>query len=156
MTALQAIVLALVQGVTELFPISSLGHAVILPALLHWNIDENAEGFLPFLVVMHLGTALALIAYFWRDWLDFAPRGAHPARTEGAGRAAALLPGGRRHHPGGHRRLRVREAAAARFRLAEARGGLPDRQRRDAVRRRALRGQGDTIPLGRLGWGRRW
>jgi undecaprenyl-diphosphatase len=72
MTALQAIILALVQGVTELFPISSLGHAVLLPALLHWNVDENAPGFLPFLVVMHLGTALALIAYFWRDWLDFA------------------------------------------------------------------------------------
>jgi undecaprenyl-diphosphatase len=72
MTAFQAIVLAIVQGITELFPISSLGHAVLIPALLHWNIDENAEGFLPFLVVMHLGTALALIAYFWRDWLDFA------------------------------------------------------------------------------------
>jgi undecaprenyl-diphosphatase len=72
MTAFQAIVLAIVQGITELFPISSLGHAVLLPALLHWKVDENAEGFLPFLVVMHLGTALALIAYFWRDWLDFA------------------------------------------------------------------------------------
>ena len=72
MTALQAIVLAIVQGVTELFPISSLGHAVILPALLHWNVDENADGFLPFLVVMHLGTAFALLLYFWRDWWDFA------------------------------------------------------------------------------------
>jgi undecaprenyl-diphosphatase len=72
MTVIQAIVLAIVQGVTELFPISSLGHAVLLPALLHWNIDENAPGFLPFLVVMHLGTAAALLAYFWRDWWDFA------------------------------------------------------------------------------------
>jgi undecaprenyl-diphosphatase len=72
MTALQAIVLAVVQGITELFPISSLGHAVILPAVLHWPIDENDPGFLPFLVVMHLGTATALILYFWRDWLDFA------------------------------------------------------------------------------------
>ncbi len=71
MTTLQAIILAIVQGVTELFPISSLGHAVILPALLHWNIDENAEGFLPFLAVMHLGTAIALLAYFWRDWWGF-------------------------------------------------------------------------------------
>ena len=66
MTSLQAIVMAILQGVTELFPISSLGHAVILPALLHWNIDQNAEGFLPFLAVMHLGTALALLVYFWR------------------------------------------------------------------------------------------
>ncbi len=72
MTAIQAIVLAIVQGVTELFPISSLGHAVLIPALLHWSVDENATGFLPFLVVMHLGTALALIVYFWRDWWDFA------------------------------------------------------------------------------------
>src|ERR1700743_1800495 len=58
MTALQAIILAIVQGVTELFPISSLGHAVILPALLGWKVDENSDSFLPFLVVMHLGTAV--------------------------------------------------------------------------------------------------
>jgi undecaprenyl-diphosphatase len=72
MSALQAIILAIVQGITELFPISSLGHAVIMPPLLGWRIDENSEGFLPFLVVMHLGTAIALLIYFWRDWLDFA------------------------------------------------------------------------------------
>lgn len=72
MTGLQAIILAIVQGITELFPISSLGHAVILPALLHWPVDENAEGFLPFLAVMHLGTAIALLSYFWRDWVGFA------------------------------------------------------------------------------------
>ena len=72
MTDLQAIILAIVQGVTELFPISSLGHAVILPRLLGWTIDQNAEGFLPFLAVMHLGTAIALFGYFWRDWLSFA------------------------------------------------------------------------------------
>jgi undecaprenyl-diphosphatase len=71
MTTLQAIILAIVQGITELFPISSLGHAVILPALLGWNIDQNAEGFLPFLAVMHLGTAIALLGYFWRDWWGF-------------------------------------------------------------------------------------
>jgi undecaprenyl-diphosphatase len=72
MTPLQAIVMAILQGITELFPISSLGHAVILPALLHWDIDQAAEGFLPFLAVMHLGTAIALLGYFWRDWLGFA------------------------------------------------------------------------------------
>src|SRR5262249_19321625 len=72
MTVVQAIMLAFVQGITELFPISSLGHAVILPPLLGWTVDENGEGFLPFLVVMHLGTALALLIYFWRDWLEFA------------------------------------------------------------------------------------
>jgi undecaprenyl-diphosphatase len=72
MTALQAIVLAIVQGITELFPISSLAHAVILPALLGWNVDEGGDSFLPFLVVMHVGTAVALLLYFWRDWLTFA------------------------------------------------------------------------------------
>jgi len=72
MSALQAIILAIVQGITELFPISSLGHAVIMPALLGWKVDENSPDFLPFLVVMHLGTAIALLIYFWRDWWDFA------------------------------------------------------------------------------------
>ena len=67
-----AFILAVVQGVTELFPISEFGHAVVLPALLGWKIDENAEGFLPFLAVMHLGTAIALLGYFWRDWASFA------------------------------------------------------------------------------------
>ncbi len=68
MTALQAIVIALVQGATELFPVSSLGHAVVLPALLNWPIDQHAPSFLPFLVMLHLGTATALLLYFWRDW----------------------------------------------------------------------------------------
>lgn len=68
MTGLQAIVIALLQGATELFPVSSLGHAVLLPALLHWRIDQHAPEFLPFLVMLHLGTATALLLYFWRDW----------------------------------------------------------------------------------------
>ena len=68
MTAIQAIVLAIVQGVTELFPISSLGHAVLIPALLHWrNVDQNDAGFLPFLVVMHLGTAFAHVRAIARE-----------------------------------------------------------------------------------------
>ncbi|THD46431.1 MAG: undecaprenyl-diphosphate phosphatase [Bradyrhizobium sp.] len=71
MTALQAVVMAVLQGVTELFPVSSLGHAVILPRLLGWPIDERAPDFLPYLVVMHLGTAAALFFYFWRDWFAF-------------------------------------------------------------------------------------
>lgn len=70
MNALEAAVLAILQGVTELFPVSSLGHAVILPKLLHWHIDQGSESFLPFLVVLHLGTALALLLFFWRDWFD--------------------------------------------------------------------------------------
>ncbi len=71
MTAVQAIVMAVLQGVTELFPISSLGHAVILPRLLNWNVDLRAPDWLAYLTVMHLGTAIALFAYFWRDWFNF-------------------------------------------------------------------------------------
>src|SRR5580658_5064711 len=68
MNTIQAIVMAILQGATELFPVSSLGHAVILPALLHWPLDQNAPEFLPFLVMLHLGTATALLAFFWHDW----------------------------------------------------------------------------------------
>ena len=61
MTEVQAIFIAILQGLTELFPVSSLGHAVVLPRLLGWDLDENAAYFLPFLVVLHLGTAAALV-----------------------------------------------------------------------------------------------
>src|SRR6202008_2859245 len=67
----EAIAIAILQGITELFPISSLGHSVVLPALLDSRIDLRSEAFLPFLVFLHLGTAIALLAYFWRDWLGF-------------------------------------------------------------------------------------
>jgi undecaprenyl-diphosphatase len=70
LSAFQAILFAILQGITELFPVSSLGHAVILPALLNWHVDQSAKDFLPFLVVLHLGTATALLLYFWREWFD--------------------------------------------------------------------------------------
>ncbi len=72
MNAIQALVIAVVQGATELFPVSSLGHAVTLPALLRWHINQHAPTFLPFLVMLHVGTAAALLGYFWRDWLAIA------------------------------------------------------------------------------------
>ncbi len=72
MDTIQAIAVAILQGATELFPVSSLGHAVVLPALLHWNLDQRSPSFLPFLVMLHAGTATALIAYFWRDWWGLA------------------------------------------------------------------------------------
>ena len=71
MTLIQAILIAILQGVTELFPISSLGHTVVLPALLGWAEIEKSANFLPLVVIMHLGTAVALLVYFWRDWYDF-------------------------------------------------------------------------------------
>ncbi len=69
MTFVQAMLLAVLQGVSELFPVSSLGHTVLIPALLRWNVDEGSDAFLAFVVVLHLGTALALIAFYRRDWI---------------------------------------------------------------------------------------
>lgn len=60
--------LALLQGVSELFPISSLGHTVLIPALFHWKIDESDESFLIFVVLLHLGTAIALVVFYWNEW----------------------------------------------------------------------------------------
>src|SRR5579863_4192660 len=72
MNSFYAYALAVLQGVSELFPISSLGHAVIVPSLLRWPLDQHAASFLPFVVVLHVGTAAALLLYFWRDWLFIA------------------------------------------------------------------------------------
>ena len=60
--------LAVLQGISELFPVSSLGHTVLIPALFHWNIDRKDPTFLAFVVVLHLGTALALIVFYRREW----------------------------------------------------------------------------------------
>jgi undecaprenyl-diphosphatase len=65
----QAIILGLTQGVAEPFPISSLGHAVILPSLAGWNIHQNDKFFLTFLVATHFATALVLLLFFLRDWI---------------------------------------------------------------------------------------
>src|SRR5215510_2330038 len=68
-TYFQAIVLGLLQGFAELFPISSLGHSVILPSLFGWDIKQNDNFFLAFLVATHLATALVLLGFFWHDWV---------------------------------------------------------------------------------------
>jgi len=68
-TFLQAMLLAVLQGVSELFPISSLGHTVLLPALLGWKIDRSDPTFLAFVVALHFGTALALVAFYRQDWI---------------------------------------------------------------------------------------
>src|SRR5262249_43832209 len=68
LTIFQAVVLGLLQGVTELFPISSLGHSVILPSLIGWHIDQHDPAFVTFIVVTHLATALMLLLFFWDDW----------------------------------------------------------------------------------------
>jgi undecaprenyl-diphosphatase len=71
----EAAVIGLLQGVTELFPVSSLGHSVLLPALIggSWGHDLKVSTpespYLAFIVGLHVATALALIIFFWRDWL---------------------------------------------------------------------------------------
>jgi undecaprenyl-diphosphatase len=65
----QAVVLGLLQGAAELFPISSLGHSVLVPRVLGWDIHSGDDAFLTFLVATHLATALVLLGFFWRDWV---------------------------------------------------------------------------------------
>jgi undecaprenyl-diphosphatase len=75
LTYAEAVVTGLIQGVTELFPVSSLGHNVLLPALIggQWAKDLNVSApgsrYLAFVVGLHVATAIAMIAYFWRDWI---------------------------------------------------------------------------------------
>ena len=75
LTYLEAGVVGLIQGVTELFPVSSLGHNVLIPALIggSWASDLNVarpeSPYLAFIVGMHVATAIALLIYFWRDWI---------------------------------------------------------------------------------------
>ncbi len=73
-TTFQAIVLGVLQGVSELFPISSLGHTVLFPKLFGWsNIvawqSQPESPWLAFIVMLHVGSAVGLLIYFWRDWV---------------------------------------------------------------------------------------
>jgi undecaprenyl-diphosphatase len=62
--------MGLLQGATELFPVSSLGHAVLIPSLLHWAFKQSDPSFVPFLVLLHLGTAGALLIIYRSEWVD--------------------------------------------------------------------------------------
>ncbi len=66
----QALFMGLLQGATELFPVSSLGHAVLVPSLLHWSFKQSDPSFVPFLTLLHLGTATALLVLYRRQWVD--------------------------------------------------------------------------------------
>jgi undecaprenyl-diphosphatase len=66
---LQALILGLTQGIAEPFPVSSLGHGVIIPGLFGWNIHQNDDYFLAFLVATHCATAIVLFFYFFADWM---------------------------------------------------------------------------------------
>lgn len=74
MTYFQAVIMGLTQGITELFPISSLGHSVLLPGVLGWHNLVSAQSkpesfFLAFIVGLHVGTALGLLAYYRATWI---------------------------------------------------------------------------------------
>jgi len=69
---LQSVILGLLQGVAEPFPVSSLGHGVILPRLAGWHIHQNDKFFLTFLVATHLATAIVLLGFFFSDWVAIA------------------------------------------------------------------------------------
>jgi undecaprenyl-diphosphatase len=87
----QAIFIGILQGITELFPVSSLGHSVILPALFGWDQvvtqqSSSESSFLAFLVGLHVATAIALIVYFRNDWARIVkalfPHALDPACTD--------------------------------------------------------------------------
>jgi undecaprenyl-diphosphatase len=61
--------LAVLQGASELFPVSSLGHAVVIPAIFHLNVSPGSDSFVPFLTLLHLGTATALFVLYRKDWM---------------------------------------------------------------------------------------
>jgi undecaprenyl-diphosphatase len=69
LTFAQALFMGLLQGATELFPVSSLGHSVIIPSLLHWTFKQSDPSFVPFLVLLHLGTAGALLFLYRSQWI---------------------------------------------------------------------------------------
>src|ERR1700724_3130191 len=102
MTYAEAMVVGLIQGVTELFPVSSLGHNVLIPALIggSWaqdlNVSAKESPYLAFIVGLHVATAAAMIIYFWRDWIRLIR-----AFFASFGHFASPEPGTRRFQPQG-------------------------------------------------------
>ncbi|HSR25230.1 MAG TPA: undecaprenyl-diphosphate phosphatase, partial [Candidatus Eisenbacteria bacterium] len=93
-TTWQALFIGLLQGATELFPVSSLGHAVLLPSILRWSFDQASPTFVPFLVLLHLGTATALLILYRHEWARIVAgffRAAVRGRVEGPDERLAML-----------------------------------------------------------------
>ena len=156
----EAVVVGLIQGVTELFPVSSLGHNVLLPAIVggSWAADLNVAAsespYLAFIVGLHVATAIAIMIYFWRDWVRIVRGFCTSVETfPGAdrGREAVLDPD-RGHDPGRPGRADLRARVPGAVRQADQGGDLPGRQRPDPVRRRAV--PHPAVQAGRRGPGR--
>jgi undecaprenyl-diphosphatase len=75
LSIIQALVMGLTQGLTEFIPVSSSGHLILVPWLFGWPVKDTFLGSLEFSVILHMGTLLALLVYFWRDWLKIIPAG---------------------------------------------------------------------------------
>ena len=134
----QAVVLGLTQGIAEPFPISSLGHGVVLPRLAGWHIHQNDKFFLTFLIATHLATAIVLLLFFLKDWVRIVKglwrslqmreiRADDTYARLGWLLVAATI-------PVGIIGLLLAGPAAQTVRLAADRGGVPDRQRHRAAR----------------------
>ena len=86
--------LAALQGVTELFPVSSLGHAVVVPPLIGLHFQESSPAFVPVLAVLHLGTAAALLLLYRREWARIVVgfvRAAVQGRIDGPDQRLAIM-----------------------------------------------------------------
>jgi undecaprenyl-diphosphatase len=100
LTYAEAGIVGLIQGVTELFPVSSLGHNVLIPALVggQWakdlSVSAKESPYLAYIVGLHVATAIAMIIYFWRDWVRIIV-----AFFASLGHFAAPEPGTRRWEP---------------------------------------------------------
>ncbi|HEY1168010.1 MAG TPA: undecaprenyl-diphosphatase UppP [Candidatus Limnocylindrales bacterium] len=77
LATIQALVMGLTQGLTEFLPISSSGHLILVPWLFGWTVPVRDDfiNSLAFTVMLHMGTLLALLVYFWREWLKLIPAG---------------------------------------------------------------------------------
>ena len=133
--------IGLLQGFSELFPISSLGHARDPPGLLGWDIHQNDDYFLAFLVAMHLATALVLLGFFWQDWVRIVAgsgrslRDREIAPDDTDARLGWLLVVGT--IPAGLLGLLLEHPLRNVFASPPVGRVLPDRQRPGALRRRA-------------------
>ena len=145
----QAVVMGLLQGVSELFPISSLGHSVLLPTLFGWDNLVRAQSdtesfFLAFLVGLHVATALALIIFYRQEWGRivvgfFTSIGKGKADTPDERLAWLLIVA---TIPGRTGRGHIRALAAHPFREAALRFALHGRERRGAL----VRGASEAPP----------